>query len=164
MIWSSASQPYWCSPQWINQSINQSISYTPHLIFCRGRGPFSLATVLSGQFGFREKLWIWPDSSSLENAGWILAVRAFQSCMCCWLCCPHPPTHSPVALDRGEELAGNPGYSQEWCFSFCAAHKYSLTLLWSLGPVTLILHHLDDTLDCTLTWRRFLARNFGTLR
>lgn len=38
-----------------NQSINQTFT---HFIICRGRGPFSLATVLSG-FGFREKLWIW---------------------------------------------------------------------------------------------------------
>lgn len=150
MTWSSTYQPYWSS-----QSINQSITL-PASFF------IGEEDLLSG-FGFRKKLLIWHQTHpawKMQDEYFLLAVRGFWSWVgstCFWLCCSHPPTRPPIASDRCEELAGNPSYSQEWCFSFCAADEYSWTLLWSLGPgtpVTLTLHHLGDTLDFTLTWRR----------
>lgn len=84
-------------------AINQSITH-PTSLLTRGRGPFSLASVLSG-FGFGQKLLIrhqaQPRARKTQGEYFIVDVRGFQSwvwSMCCWLCCSHPPTHSPVAL------------------------------------------------------------------
>lgn len=65
----------------VQQPINQSINHTPHFTFCRGRGPLSLATVLSG-FSFRERLWTQHQTHAagkMQGENFLLAVRGFQS-------------------------------------------------------------------------------------